>query len=635
MGAGKGKQKRVLAKATSTGNGKVAGWWEPDDFVREVEAVQLARILNIHPITATKALKEKFPKYTDYQKYLNPVKGLVRTPEETVEGMTEAGELLAETIHNGEKIAVYGDYDPDGTCGTTTLINALRYYDAADEEHLYLGFANAREGFGLTNDFVKEAHAAGAQVLVTIDCGSTQVEAAQLAKDLGMKVIVVDHHDYDPDNPADFHLNPKKHQEERGDDPNTGAQLAWKLGASVQIAMEGSTREEYWKTPMFLAGVGCRADMAPLNDPENRAFFRVPFHGKDLDVPAGLQELLDHFEENVKYSSMMRTNACMNMPKRTTRAGAADVVKLLSSVDPEEGKKAAQKLIEIYDTAKETKKEMEKQALGDAKKRRSKEKYFTTAVIKGHEEYAGYSGVVAGTLVKEEGKPACVFTEKGKDEFGQKLYKFSLRNGVLNGIKIGADIRTPKGDLKHAGLIHDERVQKATRIKHRNEKGEILEGSSVGGHADVVSGVCSEENIPQVRKVLNKWAEEREGLSKWGWRAKDKGRVYLTARHVAPKDLKIVESEAKLFQPYGNNNYPSTISVEGQIKEIKFDDEMEKYKGKLALKDGSERPVVLHNHELVENVKEKELTETPELEVCFSVTGLDDEEYWIRAWRKV
>lgn len=182
-------------------------WREPlpvDIQMSELTAAEL----DVHIVTALRLEKQRFfsPDFTEHDAFLRPTRDLVRSPEETVEGMDAAAQHLVDAIARGEKVAVFADYDVDGTTSAAVFQTAMQQVGADEDQQLW---EYAGTGFGLTEEFVENAHGEGASTLVTLDCGSTQSDAIARAKELGMTVIVVDHHNVDLDNPADFHLNPK------------------------------------------------------------------------------------------------------------------------------------------------------------------------------------------------------------------------------------------------------------------------------------------------------------------------------------------------------------------------------------------------------------------------------------------
>jgi len=205
-------------------------WFEPYEVVKmgaEITAEQL-------DIDAALALRlearEEFPvaldangdpvsgpeAYQPHQDFLHPGRHLVRGTEETLPGSEAAAADLIKQIQSGEKIAVFGDYDPDGTCSSALFHMACMECGAGKDQ---LMWEYASGGFGLTEDYVRKAHAAGATMLATVDCGSSQLQEVALAQELGMKVLIIDHHDAHPSNSADHHLNPSFYNLTRKGEP--------------------------------------------------------------------------------------------------------------------------------------------------------------------------------------------------------------------------------------------------------------------------------------------------------------------------------------------------------------------------------------------------------------------------------
>jgi single-stranded-DNA-specific exonuclease len=106
-------------------------------------------------------------------------------------GMEGAVERLVEALENGERIAVHGDYDVDGITGTTLLVENLRAFGGIVDYHIPL---RLKDGYGLSAEALKEASACGAGVVLSVDCGVSAVEEAELAADLGLDLIITDHH---------------------------------------------------------------------------------------------------------------------------------------------------------------------------------------------------------------------------------------------------------------------------------------------------------------------------------------------------------------------------------------------------------------------------------------------------------
>ena len=121
--------------------------------------------------------------------YLNPDLSGLHDPF-LLDGMAKTVELLRRAIAAGKTILVYGDYDADGVCASSILLETLH------EEGASLAYripSRHTEGYGLNADAVREI-ARKAQLLITVDCGVSDVEEVALAKELGLTVIITDHH---------------------------------------------------------------------------------------------------------------------------------------------------------------------------------------------------------------------------------------------------------------------------------------------------------------------------------------------------------------------------------------------------------------------------------------------------------
>jgi len=205
-------------------------WFEPYAVVKMASEIT-AEQLEIDPALALRLeAREEFPvpldengdpvtgpeAYAPHKDFLHPGRDLIRPTEETLPGAEAAAAELLGYIERGDKIAVFGDYDPDGTCSSALFHQACTECGAAPDQ---LMWEYASGGFGLTEDYVRQAHAEGAKLLVTVDCGSSQLDEVALAQELGMKVLIIDHHDAHPSNTADHHLNPSFYNLTRRGEP--------------------------------------------------------------------------------------------------------------------------------------------------------------------------------------------------------------------------------------------------------------------------------------------------------------------------------------------------------------------------------------------------------------------------------
>ena len=190
------------------------------------------------------------------QAYLNPKKELLHDPMR-MQGMDRAVAVIRDSISKGEEIIVFGDYDVDGVTATAILVTYLRKQGA--KVGFYIPDRHG-EGYGLNKAAILQI-AGHAKLLITVDCGITCPDEVAYARELGMRVIVTDHHQLGPVLPAcEAVLNPLM-----GDYPFRrlcGAGVAFKL---VQALGGSEAIEPLWE----LAALATIADIVPLMD-ENR-----------------------------------------------------------------------------------------------------------------------------------------------------------------------------------------------------------------------------------------------------------------------------------------------------------------------------------------------------------------------------
>ncbi len=196
--------------------------------------------------------------------------------------MGKAVELIRDAVDNGDRITIYGDYDADGVTSTCILLLYLRSVHANVDYYIP---NRQEEGYGLHMDAIDEIAEAGTKLIVTVDCGITNKEEIGRAKELGITVVVTDHHEAPEELPdADVILNPRCCPEY----PFSclcGAGVAWKL----VCALGGY---EYASTLLDLAALGTVADLVPLQG-ENRLIVTLGIRLMNEKLRPGLSALVD------------------------------------------------------------------------------------------------------------------------------------------------------------------------------------------------------------------------------------------------------------------------------------------------------------------------------------------------------
>jgi len=248
---------------------------------------RLAAALDIPPIVARLLCQRGLSDPEAAARFLNPSLDHLHDPL-ILSDMRVAVSRIMAAVTKGERIAIHGDYDVDGVTSTVILRRALELMGGS-----VVHFIPERltDGYGLQPSSIERLHADGASLVISVDCGIRGTVAARRARELGVDLIITDHHEPDVElPPALAVINPKRHDCSYPDKHLAGVGVALKL---VQ-ALCRETRREGW-LPGFIkvAAIGTLADVVPLVG-ENRVIAKL---GLDLlsrgPNKIGLRALLD------------------------------------------------------------------------------------------------------------------------------------------------------------------------------------------------------------------------------------------------------------------------------------------------------------------------------------------------------
>jgi single-stranded-DNA-specific exonuclease len=212
---------------------------------------------------------------------------------ENLLGVEAAVSRLATGIANREFIAIYGDYDADGVTATALLVQLLSALEAHVEGYIPNRFD---EGYGLNNEALDTLKERGVGLIVTVDCGVRSIHEAQHARDLGLDLIITDHHhpgDVMP--PALAVINPKQDGDPYPDKNLAGVGIAYKLGLALlnELRSSGDQNAAAFDETLLLdlVALGTVADLAPLTA-ENRSLVRRGLKAIRQPRRQGLQALI-------------------------------------------------------------------------------------------------------------------------------------------------------------------------------------------------------------------------------------------------------------------------------------------------------------------------------------------------------
>ena len=375
-----------------------------------------------------------------------------------MQDMKKAVDRMVSALCHKEKIVVYGDYDADGITSVVVLLHFIREIHAAATFYIP---DRVSEGYGLNREAIERFHDEGTKLIITVDCGMANHEEISLARQLGMDVIILDHHEpSDLLPPATAVVNPKR----------SDCHFPFKNLAAVGIvfnfliALRGTLRSEgFWNNYNYpnlrdyldLVALGTIGDIVPLVD-ENRIFAKFGLELISQGLRVGVHALktvcgLEGKEieaSKASFALIPRINAAGRI------ASAGYAVELLLSDNPEEAWHIAQKLE------------------GFNKKRQSMERTIFTQLLEmvpeeamgGEKEplvfsspdwHPGVIGIVASKLADRFGRPAILISLKdglGKGS-GRSVADFNLFEGIK---RCQSHLLAYGGHRYAAGLLIEE-----------------------------------------------------------------------------------------------------------------------------------------------------------------------------------
>jgi single-stranded-DNA-specific exonuclease len=250
-------------------------------------STRLAAALNVPPVVARLLCLRGLDDPEIARRFLNPALDHLHDPL-LLADMRVAVERIMAAIAAKERIAIHGDYDVDGVTSTVIVRRALEML-GADVMHFIP--ERLRDGYGLQAAAIDRLKAEGVHVIVSVDCGIRGAEAARRAREVGIDLIITDHHEPDAVLPPAFAvINPKRHDCAYPDKYLAGVGVALKL---VQALCRRAGRESWLPGFIKVAAIGTLADVVPLVG-ENRVIAKI---GLDLlsrgPNKIGLRSLLD------------------------------------------------------------------------------------------------------------------------------------------------------------------------------------------------------------------------------------------------------------------------------------------------------------------------------------------------------
>ena len=468
-------------------------------------SVKLASELGISIFTARLLTNRGIKTAAEARTYLYPSFEQLHDPFKFAD-MKKAVDRIEKAMARGEKICIYGDYDADGTTATAVLLNTFRQLDAPADYYIPNRFG---DGYGLSEDTVKKIHQDNAaKLLITVDCGITSVRGVALANQLGMDVIVTDHHQpTDKRPPAHALISPRIPENEYPCTELAGVGLAFKL---AQALIGDRT---FLESLLDLVALGTVVDIASLTG-ENRVLSRLGLAELNKRERPGIHALCEAAGHKID-TPLDGSALAFRLGPRINAAGrmntARKVVELLTTDSDQIAARIASELNQANQERKDLEKHIQKQASDIIKREMDDDTVGIVVADKWDERAQGVVGIVAARLMQTYYKPAIVLAINGDEATGS--------GRCIDGMNLANALGACTELL----------------VKH-------------GGHAAAAGLTIKTKNIPAFKEAFNKYASD-----------------HLTAEALQPKlDLEF-ETHLPLltldtlkafeqFEPFGKDN---------------------------------------------------------------------------------
>lgn len=391
--------------------------WQAEavDGTATAAAARLAAALNIHPVVATLLCQRGFADPDAAAAFLHGP-GQFHDPF-LLKEMEPAAAAVWRAVDAGKRVLVYGDYDADGLAATALLTAVLRGAGAAVD---YQVPHRLDEGYGLSAGAVAAAAAAGYGLLITVDCGITAVAEAEQARELGLPLVITDHHEPGPVlPPAVAVVNPHRPDCAYPDKTLSGTGVAYKLAEAIaRTAPDPALAEslaELVAAQLDLVALGTVADVMPLTG-ENRWFVRRGLQQLSTAPRAGLQALLTApggtagtvTEDDLAFTIAPRLNAA----GRLGRLPPAHGVDLLLADAGAAGPLAA--ALEAENRRRqELEAELTEAALAQAGEQLAANPEAPVLVLRDETWPLGILGTVASRVLERTGRPVALLGKDG------------------------------------------------------------------------------------------------------------------------------------------------------------------------------------------------------------------------------
>ena len=411
----------------------------------------LAMRLGVSPVAVRVMRNRGLTEEAEMRKYLYGTLDDLYDPR-LMKGMEQAAELIARKLKEGKHVRIIGDYDIDGVCSTYILLKGFQRaakelsqrcsleagrYSVEKEKDAQIDYEipdRIKDGYGINESIIRQSSADGVDTLVTCDNGIAALREISIAKQLGMTVVVTDHHEVPVDEygqilpPADAVVDPKQDGETYPFHEICGAVVAWKL---IRVLYEKlGIPESEWMDLLEFAAIATVGDVMKLQD-ENRLIVKYGLKKIGSTKNTGLRKLIEKNNLDIENLSAYHIGfvigPCLNAGGRLKSAKVA--LRMLLAEDPERAGEMADELKELNDMRKDMTAKGEAKAIEQVEKQYMDDKVLVVFLPECHESLAG---IIAGRLREHFHKPSFVLTrgETTAKGSGRSIEQYHMYQGL-------------------------------------------------------------------------------------------------------------------------------------------------------------------------------------------------------------
>jgi single-stranded-DNA-specific exonuclease len=384
----------------------------PDDlesFQKQAKDVQ--NFLGVTPLTAKLLVSRGITEEDQARDYLNL--SLKNLPDPfLMKDMDKGVALVLDAIINKRKITVWGDYDVDGTTGATLL---ERFFKEMDVDVTVYQPNRSTEGYGINPQGIEKLFNEGRELIISVDCGISSFEAAQKAKELGLTLVVTDHHRPKEELPvADAVINPNRNDDESG----LGVLAGVGVGFYFAIALRKSLREQGFfenhaepnlRKLLDLVAVGTIADVASLTG-VNRILVKEGLKVLEHTDKPGFKSLME--KANVK-TPILPYAVGFQIGPRINAAGRVGSPEIAFRLLSTESKSEADKLASELEAMNSKRRGLQESVWTEVKEKVEELKdlkNLRSLVVASPDWHEGVIGIVASKMVERYSRPSIVIT---------------------------------------------------------------------------------------------------------------------------------------------------------------------------------------------------------------------------------